>query len=622
MLEKIRDGSQGVVAKAILVVVILSFALAGIGSYLGGSNDVAGAIVNGKAITSAQVEQEFQQERNRLQQQFGEMFQAVANDETYMASVRKNALERLIAQELLQQTAAKMELRVGDEEIKQAIRNMKEFHIDGVFNNDRYQSLLRQNGYRVEQFRDMLRSDMTRRQLISTLITSDFTLANEANAIAKLEQQARDIRFIEVNASDFAADVEVSPEQINEYYELNSGQFQTQETLSLEYVELKVDDLMTKVSIEDAQVEANYQENLVQYQTDPRRRVSHILFEFGDDEAAAQASAEAALAQLSGGADFAALAKEISHDTFSAENGGDLDWIEAGVMDPEFDKAAFALAKGEMSQVVRSEFGFHILLITDAEDVSTKAFDDVKDDIKQELLTEAAKELFYELQQQLADIAFEVPENLTEVALAVETSVKETALFTRATPPEVAQNPEVLNAAFSDPVLLEEVNSEVIEITPDHLIVLRKKEHNPSEVKALSDVTDVISERLKAQKAQALAKEKAQEYLATWNNGEEVADVTVVEKAGILRTNRDIDPAIVSAAFKLAKPTNGSSASELVTTAAGEAIVALTTVKEATDVSDSVATIIERMERSNADVTYRAFIQSLKDASDIQYPEA
>jgi len=366
MLEKIRDGSQGVVAKTILVVVILTFALAGIGSYLGGSNDVAGAIVNGKTITSAQVEQEFKQERNRLQQQFGEMFKAIANDESYMANVRSSVLDRLVSQELLLQTATKMDLRVGDEEIKQTIRDMKEFQIEGVFNNERYQSLLRQSGYRVDQFRDIMRTDMTRRQLISTLISSDFSLANEANAIAKLEQQTRDLRFIEVNASDFLADVEVSAQEINEYYELNNGQFQTQETLSLEYVELKVSDLLSKVSVDEAQAELVYQENIALYQTEPRRRISHILFEFGEDESAAQKSAEDALAQLQGGADFSALAKEVSQDTFSAENGGDLDWIAKG-LDPEFDNAAFALNKGELSSVVRSEFGFHILLATDAQ---------------------------------------------------------------------------------------------------------------------------------------------------------------------------------------------------------------------------------------------------------------
>jgi len=621
MLEKIRDGSQGVVAKTILVVVILTFALAGIGSYLGGSNDVAGAIVNGKTITSAQVEQEFKQERNRLQQQFGEMFKAIANDESYMANVRSSVLDRLVSQELLLQTATKMDLRVGDEEIKQTIRDMKEFQIDGVFNNERYQSLLRQAGYRVDQFRDIMRTDMTRRQLISTLISSDFSLANEANTIAKLEQQTRDLRFIEVNASDFLADVEVNAEEISEYYELNNGQFQTQETLSLEYVELKVSDLLSKVSVDEAQAELVYQENIALYQTEPRRRISHILFEFGEDEAAAQKSADDALAQLQGGADFAALAKEVSQDTFSAENGGDLDWIAKG-LDPEFDNAAFALNKGQLSSVVRSEFGFHILLATDAQEITTRAFAEVKADITKELMTEAAKELFYELQQELADIAFEIPESLIEVASAVDSTVKTTELFTRSTAPVAVNQADVLNAAFSDPVLLENVNSDVIEITADHLMVIRKKDHNPSEIKLLAEVSSIISQRLKHQKAQELAKEKAQQYLATWSNGEEITDVAVSEKSAVLRTNRDIDAAIVTAAFKLAKPVDGKSASALVSTSAGEAIVTLTNVTEASDVEQSVASIIQRMERSNADVTYRAFIESLKASSDIQYPDA
>jgi len=622
MLERIRDGSQGVVAKAILVLVILTFAFAGIGSYLGGSNEVAGAIVNGKTITAAQVEREFQQERNRLQQQFGEMFQAIANDATYMARVRQGALDRLVANELIEQTAANMGLRVGDDEIKQAIRDMKEFQTDGQFDNDRYLSLVRQSGYRVEQFREMLRIDMTRRQLLATLVSSDFTLGNEANAIAKLEQQLRDIRFIEVNATDFLGDIEISTEEISEYYDLNSGQFMTQETLSLEYVELKVADLIAKVSVTDAQVEANYNENLSQYQTDPRRRVSHILFEFGDDEAAAKANAEAALAQLNGGADFAALAKELSTDTFSGENGGDLDWIEAGMMDAEFDKAAFALNKGEMSKVVRAEFGFHILLITDSEEVVTKALSEVSESIKLALLNDEAKELFYELQQQLADLAFEVPENLTEAAESIESTVKSTELFSRATAPELMRSQAVMTAAFSDPVLFEDVNSDVIELTPEHHIVVRKKVHHASEIKPLTQVTSAIEERLKAQKSQELAKDKAQQYLEAWNKGEQIADATVVEKADVSRSNRDIDPAIVNAAFKLAKNSEGASNNDLVSTASGEAIVTVVAVKDAADVTDALASVLQRLERSNADVTYRAFIDSLKNVSDIQYPKA
>ncbi|MDP2560574.1 SurA N-terminal domain-containing protein [Psychrobium sp. 1_MG-2023] len=619
MLEKIRDGSQGVVAKAILGVVILSFALAGIGSYLGGSNEVAGAIVNGQKITAAQVEDEFQQERSRLEQQFGEMFKAIANDANYMASVRQGVLERLVAQELIEQTAHAMDLRVGDEEIKLAIRKMPEFQVDGQFDNDRYLMLIRRAGYRVEQFKEMLRVDMTRRQLMTSLISSDFTLDSEAKALAALEQQTRDIRFIEVAAADFINDVTVSDEQINDYYDLNSGQFMTQEQISLEFVELKVDALKSKVSIEADQVLAAYNENLSQYQSTPRRKVSHILVEFGDDETAAQATANDILARVQGGEDFATVAKASSDDTFSAEQGGDLDWIEPGVMDPSFDEAVFALSKGEVSSLVKTEFGFHVIKVTDAEEMTTKSFDDVKEGIEQELVDEAAKELFYELQQELVDVSFQVPENLDEAAVAIDAQVQHTELFARFGAPAVVNYPEVISVAFSDAVLSSASNSDVIEITPEHHMVIRLKQHNPSEVKSLADVTEQIKQRLVQEHSQELAKEKAQDYFASWSAGTVVDGVSVVEKSAVKRSERDIDNAIVTAAFKLAKATDTPQV-ELVKTVKGQAIVSLVAAHDVVATEQQVAEVVNRLNRLNADTTYKAFIDSLKATSDIQYP--
>ncbi|PKF57562.1 peptidylprolyl isomerase [Alteromonadales bacterium alter-6D02] len=619
MLEKIRDGSQGVVAKAILGVVILSFALAGIGSYLGGSNEVAGAIVNGQKITAAQVEDEFQQERSRLEQQFGEMFKAIANDANYMASVRQGVLERLVAQELIEQTAHAMDLRVGDEEIKLAIRKMPEFQVDGQFDNDRYLMLIRRAGYRVEQFKEMLRVDMTRRQLMTSLISSDFTLDSEAKALAALEQQTRDIRFIEVAAADFINDVTVSDEQINDYYDLNSGQFMTQEQISLEFVELKVDALKSKVSIEADQVLAAYNENLSQYQSTPRRKVSHILVEFGDDEIAAQATANDILARVQGGEDFATVAKASSDDTFSAEQGGDLDWIEPGVMDPSFDEAVFALSKGEVSSLVKTEFGFHVIKVTDAEEMTTKSFDDVKEGIEQELVDEAAKELFYELQQELVDVSFQVPENLDEAAVAIDAQVQHTELFARFGAPAVVNYPEVISVAFSDAVLSSASNSDVIEITPEHHMVIRLKQHNPSEVKSLADVTEQIKQRLVQEHSQELAKEKAQDYFASWSAGTVVDGVSVVEKSAVKRSERDIDNAIVTAAFKLAKATDTPQV-ELVKTVKGQAIVSLVAAHDVVATEQQVAEVVNRLNRLNADTTYKAFIDSLKATSDIQYP--
>ncbi len=617
MLERIREGSQGVVAKAILVLVILTFALAGIGSYLGGNTEVASVIVNGETISKAQVENEFAKERANLERQYGEMFKMIANNPTYMDSVRKGVEERLIAQALISQTAAAMDLRVGDEEIKKNIRDMREFHVDGQFNNDRYLSLIRSSGYRVEQFRELLRVDLTRQQLMGAVIGSDFVLKNEAEQIAQLENQLRDIRYIDIKAADFLAEVAVTDEEVADYYDVNSGQFTTQEQLSLEYVELKVADLLSKVSVEESKIREQYESSLSQYQSPERRRVSHISFELGDDEAAAQAKAQAALVRVKAGEDFATLAKELSEDTLSGEEGGDLDWMTLDDEDA-FTKAVFALENGATSEIVTTDSDLHILKITDLEPAATKAFEEVAAEIKDELLFEAAKEYFYELQQQLTDTSFAVPENLTEAAAEIESDVKATALFTRNSVPLAVNFPGVIDAAFSEQVLGENVNSDVIEISPEHHMVVRKKEHIPSEVKPMSDVKAQIVSILKQQKASELAKEKAQQYLASWQAGESIDGVTVVEKSDVARTTRDIDTAIVTAAFKMAKAQSNDV--ELVSTAQGQAVVDLVAVKEATDVAADLDSVIQRLNGTQSGQAYKAFIDSLKEKSDIQYP--
>lgn len=620
MLERIREGSQGIVAKAILVLVILTFALAGIGSYLGGSSEVASVIVNGEPINQSEIDNEFAKERANLERQYGEMFKVIANNPTYMESVRTGVVERLIAQALITQTASNMELRVGNEEIKNTIRNMPEFQVDGQFDNNRYLSLVRSSGYRVEQFKELLRIDLTRQQLMNAVIGSDFVLNNEATKIGALEKQLRDIRYIEVKASDFLDDAEVSDDEITDYYDVNSGQFTTQEQLSLEYVELKVSDLISRVEVEESQIEENYNSNIAQYQTTERRRVSHILFEFGDDEAVASSKAQDALVRVNAGENFAELAKTLSEDTFSGEEGGDLDWMTNDNSGDVFTEAVFNLDNNTTSDVIRSESGFHIIKITDIEPSTTQTLAEVHDEIKQELLTDAAKELFYELQQELTDTAFAIPENLTEAASLIESTVKSTELFSRSSVPSSVNYPSVVDAAFSEQVLGEEVNSDVIEITPDHHIVIRKKEYIPSVVKALDEVKEQIVATLKQQKASELAKEKAQEYLANWEQGEAISDVTVITKNDVLRTNEEIDNAIVLAAFKLAK--GDSNDVELVTTSLGQAIVDVTAVKEASDSAIDLNAVVQRLKSTTGNATYSAFIESLKEKSDIQYPKS
>ena len=193
MLEKIREGSQGVIAKSILGLVILTFALAGVGSYLSTPAELNVAEVNGETISRADFDQAFQNERARLQQQFGEMYATLSADTAYMTNFRNEVLERLISEKLEQQLAKKLGLRVSDDQVRDAIRGMTEFQIDGSFNNDRYLALLRQAGFQPDQFRELIRTQMTRNQLLRGVVGSEFATAAEMQMLMKLQQQQRDM---------------------------------------------------------------------------------------------------------------------------------------------------------------------------------------------------------------------------------------------------------------------------------------------------------------------------------------------------------------------------------------------------------------------------------------------
>ncbi|MCD8476073.1 MAG: SurA N-terminal domain-containing protein [Shewanella fodinae] len=229
MLDKIRDGAQSAIAKIILVLVILSFAFAGVSSYLGRSSQSAAATVNGEDISQAELEKAYQNEKNRLQQQLGDMFDALSGNDAYLANVKQGVLQRLIAQRLLDQAAKDLGLRVSDEQIKESIRNEPAFQVDGQFNNDRYLALLQQLGFTPSSFRETMRADMSRSQLINALIGSEFVLKGEASQLAKLQAQTRDIRLLKVDSEPFIGDVKVTDDELKQFYDANPDQFQRPE---------------------------------------------------------------------------------------------------------------------------------------------------------------------------------------------------------------------------------------------------------------------------------------------------------------------------------------------------------------------------------------------------------
>lgn len=625
MLERIREGSQGATAKVILTLVILSFALAGIGSYLGQPTETPVATVNGKEISQMSFARAYENERSRLEQQFGEYFSQIASDPAYTARMRENVIQRLVQQELQMQLAQELGLRVSDEAIKEEIRNIPAFQVAGEFNNDRYLQVIRQMNYQPDGFRDYLRKEMTLNQLASAIIATDFTLENELAATVKLQNQLRDIESVTLSAANFKSEVTVSEDEIKEYYQLNQNQFMAPEMVALDYIELKGTELPLEEAVTDAEIAANYEDNKALYMEPERRRVAHILVENLEDDAAAQAKAEEILAELQNGADFAAVAKEKSDDLVSAEIGGDLEWIDRDMMDPEFEAAAFALENvGDLSEVVKSEFGYHIIKLTDYEPEQVKQLADVSAEIKAQLELDKRLNHFYEVQTRVADLAFEVADSLTDAAEAAGVEVKSTGLFSRNNAPAPFNNPKVLNTAFSVEILEDGVNSELIEVADEHIVFIRAKEHKAAAVKPLEEVSAGIQLTLENQKASELAKEKAQELYASLQAGTALSDIAakanaeVVATAGVKRQSFAPSYEVVQAVFKMPTPSADVQSSELVTLGNGDvSLVVLNKVYDA-----PAAEISEQMRdgiaRQQVNKHYEGFIKALQDNADVK----
>ncbi|WP_445775984.1 SurA N-terminal domain-containing protein [Shewanella sp.] len=624
MLEKIREGSQGVVAKTILVLVILSFAFAGVSSYLGSNTGVPAAIVNGEEVSANDLETAFQNERSRIEQQLGEMFNALAADDNYMNSIKQGVLDRLVADKLIDQAANKLGLRVSDEQIKKAIIDEPAFQTDGKFDNDRYLAVLRQLGYQTTSFRNMMRVDMTRRQLLNAIVGSEFVLDGEAKQLAQVQGQTRDIRYLVVDSTPYLASVSVSDEEAQSYYDANLAQFMSPEQVSLEYVELNVADMAKNSQTTDEEVKAYYDEHQSQYKTPEKRLAAHIFVAATDDDSADKAKADAIVAKLNAGEDFAAVAKTDSDDQLSAEQGGKLDWFEQGVMDPAFDEALFALQQDQVSSVVKSEFGYHIIKLLDLQASQATAFDDVKAKIVAQLQEKKALDVFYGLQSKLADTSYEIPDTLIDTAQAIGAKVQTTELFSRDRVPAKFNNPELIKAAFSDQVLASGMNSDVIELAPNHVVVIRMKQHTMAGTMAFADVKADITERLKQDKANESAREKAAEYMAQLKAGNNtLTDATLIALPKLGRFNQDIDQAITDKAFKIAAPAANSVTIDTAALATGYAVIVVDKVNEAQGINDNlINTLKQRLAPQYSEADYRAVIATLKADAEIEYPVA
>ncbi|GAJ77420.1 LOW QUALITY PROTEIN: peptidyl-prolyl cis-trans isomerase PpiD [Vibrio sp. JCM 18905] len=550
MMDRLREGVNSIAVKIILGLIILSFVFAGVGSYIVSGNNNSAAKVGNTEIPRGEFEMAYQNERNRMQAQLGDYFSQMLADPAYVESFRKSVLDRMINDVLLDQQAEALGLRISDTQVRSMILDMPQFQSNGQFDQEIYQASLRRAGFSPDSFAEYMRRELVREQLLNALQNSEFILPGEVQAEGKLFTQTRDIRTIKIDLAEFAKNIELTDEEIQQYYKANPDNFTRPEQVKVAYIELSAEALKEQVNVSDAEVKKYYDEHLNKYSSEEQRRVAHILVE-GDDEAKAQAI----LDELNAGADFATLAQEKSDDFGSAENGGDLGWIERDVMDL-FRSGIRVEESSDTSGLVKSDFGYHIIKLEELKDSVAKPFEEVAAEIKQEMVDQQAVDQFYELQSELERVAFEYPDSLYDASQAVNQEVKTTDFISQVDAPEVLRNPAVMQAILSPEVKEDGLNSEAIEVAPEHIIVVRVEDARDETVLPLEEVKDQVIAELSRVKGEQDAMELGTQVVAALKEGK--TDV-LTENNLAFGEQETVDrrSPLATTVFAMAKPVDG-----------------------------------------------------------------
>lgn len=628
LMDKLREGAQGRIAKIIFWLIILSFVLAGVGSYLDQPADTDPAEVNGESISAQELENAYRNERSRLEAQYGDAFAQLTADPNYLPQLRQGVLERLVNQLLLDQHSRDAGLRVADAEIRAAIRAMPEFQQDGKFDNQRYLALIGRAGMSPEQFSESLRQDLVRQTYVSGLLGSEFVLPQETALVDRLYQQTRDAKLYRVPVAHFVPLVQVSDEELQQYYQANGKAFMHPEQVKLNYLLLDAHDLEKDISVSDSDLQAYYDQHQDEYRTAERRKVAHILIS-DKDETVARQKIDAVQARLKAGEAFDQLARSESADALSAREGGELDWFEPGVMDPAFEQAAFALQQpGELSAPVKSAFGYHLIKLLAVEPEQTKTFASVKADVAGKLRREKAQERFLDLQQRLADLSFENPDALEPVAESLQLSLKSTEFIGADSQQAPFDAPKVRAQAFSETLRQENTNSEVIALSDSQALVLHVLDYQPASVRPFDEVKEQVSLAVKQAKATELARAQAEQLLAKLKAGEPVEALlqpfggqeealTAVARYG---AGAQLEPSLVQALFRMPKPADQQASLQRVAQPGGDQVVLmLQRVQEQTQPSAFREQLQTGMVRGKSDAAYAALLVELKAKADIQY---
>jgi peptidyl-prolyl cis-trans isomerase D len=619
VLQSIRDRLTGIIAVFVLGLLIIPFAFVGVSSYFTSDAVNAVAVVNDEEITVNEFSQGFQTYRRQMQARLGAAFDPERFDQ---AVVRRSYLDQLIDEQLLAQVSIDAGLTVSNEMLAQTIRELPAFQVDGEFNADVYQANLAAQGLTPQQFEQNIRTTMVLSQLPTAIAASAISTDWEKQDFARLQDQERTFRAIIVPAepmADAAAEVEpaegeaeaetdapaeataeaepgmeaeVDEEALLAWYEDNQNLYRSEEQVVIEYLELNAAELGGSVEPDEEVLRARFEEQQARFITPESRQVSHILLELEAeaaqvDEETRRREAEEIARRAQEGEDFAELAREYSEDFGSAEQGGDLGWIEPGFMVQAFEDAAYELTlENPVSEPIRTGFGWHVIQLRDIRPAEGMTYTEARDILLEEYRVEADERRFIEQADRLVDIIYEDPTTLSAAAEELGLEIQEAGPFGRLGGEGIAANQNVVAASFSDLVLGQRSVSDPIDLGENHIVLVHLKEYLPEAVMPLEQVRDRVVESVRRQRAMDAAQAQAEELLAALGEGAAIGDLAesrgleLVEADAAKRNSPQIEARLREQVFLMPAPVEGSPVTEVIELDNGYAVVELDDVRD------------------------------------------
>jgi len=582
MLQAIRDKAHGIFAWVMLILVGIPFALWGINNYFDGGKEKPMAVVGDREI--------FERDVNRA---YENLVSRLGSSDFDEKQIRHEAMEQLINDELISQNAHDHRLTVSEADLRAYVQSQPYFQSEGKFDKDKLNMVLASQGMSSPQFTAQVAKQLIDEQYVRGITETAFVTQHQLEAFYRLRNQERNIEYFTLPLKPYVGDV--SDKDIQAYYQDNKSQFQNPEMVSVEYLSITLDDVSGSVQVTEDELKAQYEEQKGQFGNPERRKVSHILISADsakeEEVKAAQAKAGLLRERLVKGEDFAKLAKESSDDKVSGAKGGDLGFVGKETLDPNFASSAFSLGLNEISQPVKTPFGFHLIKVTELIPATTKKFEEVHDELSKSYKRAAAENKFYDAKQKLDELSFEHNDNLEPVAKALNLKVERSGQFTRDNGEGAFSDAALRNAAFT-PEVLDGKNSAAVEIGNDKVYVLHIKEHIPAADKPLAEVKQEIVSKLRLKRSQEFARKQAEQLLGEIKQGKSLADVAKsiglsVNKSTIKLVGKvDLPAELIEAVNKAPVPQQGKAAPAISALGNGEQVVfALTEVKDGSTAS-------------------------------------